>query len=369
MISIEHGYVVRLDWSRPGLQCAEVRVGDRNEKALNYPDITGFVSPGDRVALNTTALNLGLGSGGVHFVFFNYSVSYKPFKPEGHIIKLRYTPLQIKVKLFEENIIFENPSLATERYAGLNGTPVLVGELHSMLAPAVLTLKRLNPGRRIVYIMDDSAALPIRLSDTTNRLRQEGFLYSTITCGHAFGGDHETLNMYTALMAAKEKCKADIIIITPGPGVVGTGTRYGCSGILQGEHIDRVSKWRGIPIVIPRISFSDTRPRHTGFSHHLITALKEISFHRAVIPVPKLSRSKLKVLLKQIKSTEIGRKHKIIIVVPSKPLLVKELTYTSYQLSTMKRGIKDDPDFFISTVAAALFTDTILSRNQNSNSF
>ena len=359
MISIETGDILRLTWSRPGLQCAEVQIGDSKEKALNFPDITGFVSPGDRVAINTTAQNLSLGSGGYHFVFFNYAVRSKPLSPNGHIIKLRYTPLQIKVNLFEENCFPGRNSQAMKPYTGLYGTPVLIGELHSMLAPAVLTLKRMNSKRRIVYIMDDSAALPIHLSDAASKLKQDGLLYATVTCGHAFGGDYETLNMYTALMAAKEACKADIIIITPGPGVVGTGTRYGNSGIVQGEHADRVSKMRGLPFVIPRISFSDKRPRHLGISHHFITAFNEIADFRATVPIPLLSGNKLTLLLEQVKV--IRYKHNIIIV-PPKPHLFKELFHTHYKLSTMRRGVKDDPEFFISVIASAYLTESHLKK-------
>ena len=37
-------------------------------RALAYPPLTGLPEPGDRVLLNTTALDLGLGTGGYALV-------------------------------------------------------------------------------------------------------------------------------------------------------------------------------------------------------------------------------------------------------------------------------------------------------------
>ena len=52
--------------------------------------------------------------------------------------------------------------------------------------------------------MTDSAALPLYLSNVIYHLQEEGLLSGTITCGQAFGGDLETVNIYTALIAARE---------------------------------------------------------------------------------------------------------------------------------------------------------------------
>ena len=197
-------------------------------------------------------------------------------------MKLRYTPLQCKVQVYEELLDSRGSALARSRYEGLKGLPVVIGELHSMVAPFILAMKKLQPDVKIVYIMTDSAALPIYLSDAVFRLKRDSLLEGTITCGHAFGGDLETVNIYTALMAAREELKADVVLLAPGPGVVGTSTRYGYSGIEQGEHIDRVRKMQGVPIVIPRISFGDLRTRHFGLSHHTITALSEIASQELV---------------------------------------------------------------------------------------
>ena len=44
-----------------------------------------------------------------------------------------------------------------------------------------------------------------------------------------------------------------------GPGIAGTGTKYGFTGIEQGPILDAVQKLGGMPISIPRISFADLK--------------------------------------------------------------------------------------------------------------
>ena len=51
--------------------------------------------------------------------------------------------------------------------------------------------------------MTDGAALPLALSDLVWQLRERGLLDSTITCGHAFGGDYEAVSVYSALAVAR----------------------------------------------------------------------------------------------------------------------------------------------------------------------
>lgn len=360
MISIEEAIVEKISWEREGIQCLEVTLAGKagKEKALNYPKLTGKISAGQRVFLNTTAVRLGLGSGGYHFVLFNPARGNIPFSPQGHIIKLRYTPFQLKVHTYEEKLSEICPDILLKKYRGLGNTPVVIGELHSMIAPFVLLFNKRYSGKRIVYIMTDSASLPLYLSDTVSRLKAEGMLAGTITCGHAFGGDIETVNVYTALTAAKEELKADVILLVPGPGVVGTGTRYGFSGIEQGEHIDRVNKFKGIPVFIPRISFADKRSRHYGLSHHSITALAEISSSRAYLPFPLLNKKKRHVLFRQLIKSGLPQKHRLVLV---KKLPLK-MNITFPGIHTMGRSIQEDPDFFAAVEAAAVFTGKLFSK-------
>ncbi len=329
------------------------------EKAINYTKICGEIDIGDIVVLNTGAVYLGLGTGGYNFVIHNYKNEVKDFSTDiGHIIKLRYTPFQVKCLAVEEpgspyhSIIKENTEV--------DNLSVFIGQLHSMLAPLVFLLKYYNKDIKIGYIMTDSACLPIDYSDTVRYLKKGELLNDTITCGQAFGGDFETVNIYTALIAAKEELKADVILLTPGPGVVGTFTRYGHSGIEQGEHIDRVRKLQGLPIVIPRISFSDSRERHFGLSHHTLTALGEIASQSAYLPLPFFNRDKFLLIYRQLKMSGVLGKHKIFVI--NRPDKLGFIKKRGYNIQTMGRGLKQDPAFFLTVISAACFTARIKAR-------
>ncbi|TMK68062.1 MAG: DUF3866 family protein, partial [Actinobacteria bacterium] len=67
-IRLRRGTVVSVGASRPGAIELEVEVDGERFPALAYPDLTGPVREGDVVLLNTTAVALGLGTGGFHLV-------------------------------------------------------------------------------------------------------------------------------------------------------------------------------------------------------------------------------------------------------------------------------------------------------------
>ena len=58
---------------------------------------------GDRVVVNTTAVDLGLGTGGWHVVHWNLERDGWDGPGGGHIMKLRYTSLQIDTGAAEEH--------------------------------------------------------------------------------------------------------------------------------------------------------------------------------------------------------------------------------------------------------------------------
>ena len=68
MIRWRSGEVSELGRSWNGALEVRVRVGEDTVAALAYPRLTGAPEPGDRVLLNTTALDLGLGTGGYALV-------------------------------------------------------------------------------------------------------------------------------------------------------------------------------------------------------------------------------------------------------------------------------------------------------------
>ncbi len=270
--SIERVTVVAL-WGR-----AQV-IGEQAErKIVAYPTLTGPLSVGDDVQLNVTATNLSLGTGGVDFVMGRASSC--PLAPVGyprgggnhkqveHIIKLRYTPLQHAVAVAEQSAAWDDTVVALE------GVRVVACLLHSQVALVAAAAKAASPEVRIAYVMTDSAALPLGFSKLVGQLRAVGLLDSTLTCGQAFGAERECVTLPSALIAAQTLEKATLIIVAPGPGNAGTGTRYGFSGIEQAWALHVVAALGGRAICCLRASEADPRARHRGVSHHSRTVLE-----------------------------------------------------------------------------------------------
>ncbi len=251
---------------RAGLQRVEL---DDGRRAYVLTQLIGPVSVGDRVVVNTTAVDLNLGTGGWDVVHWNLSRESWSGPGGGHVLKLRYTSLQVDTGVAEEGA------------TGLDGKPVVACDLHSQLAPVAMAFADAAPGRRLTYVMTDSAALPLALSDLVVDLVDRGLLAETITCGQAFGGQREAVNLHSALVLAD----GDAVMVAPGPGVVGTGSRLGFGGLEVATVIDAATVLGGRPIVAVRYSGADARARHQGRSHHTTTAL-ELASHPALAPEP-----------------------------------------------------------------------------------
>jgi len=263
--------VVAIVSERPGLQRVDL---DSGRKAYVLTKLIGPVEAGDRVVVNTTAVDLGLGTGGWDVVHWNLSRDEWSGPSGGQVMKLRYTSLQVDTGAAEE----EGLGLP----ADLGGKPVIVCDVHSQLAPVAAGFAGEAPGRRLSFVMTDSAALPLALSDLVATLCERRLLHETITCGQAFGGDREAVGVPSAMLMAG----GDAIVVAPGPGVVGTGTRLGFSSVAMASVIDVTAVLGGRPIVAVRYSGADARPRHRGRSHHTATVLGMAS-HDALAPVPE----------------------------------------------------------------------------------
>src|SRR5690606_4036310 len=153
---------------------------------------------------------------------------------------------------------------------------------------------------RVAYVMTDGGALPAAWSRTLSWLRDQQFLCGCVTSGHAFGGDLEAVNIYSALLAAKYVLHAQVTVVLMGPGVVGTGSTFGNTALEVAPIIDAVSALRGRPVVIPRLSAADPRPRHQGISHHTLTALGRLTHSRATVVIPPLESSLLRRVQEQV---------------------------------------------------------------------
>ncbi|MFZ5688176.1 MAG: DUF3866 family protein [Bacillota bacterium] len=349
MISCSVGTVTEIIGHRKGLTRVIVSFAQGQGKAINYDFLTGVIQVGDRVQVNTTAVDLGLGTGGWHFVMVNMTRPELRLKGPGHIMKLRYTPMQIKVLSVEEE---DSPArLLIEQGGDIKTVPVVVGTLHSMLPYIVSGIIQNKPNLRISYIMTDGAALPLYLSEIVFLLKEAGFLCGTITIGHAFGGDLEAVNIFSGLLAARHIQKADVIVVCMGPGIVGTGIPWGTTALEQGQILNAVHSLGGIPVGVPRISFADSRKRHYGLSHQTITVLKYVVLIPVNIVFPLLkNEDQMNYIKYQLINSGINEKH-LFHQVDGWPGLSHCVEH-GLGATTMGRSVNEDEAFFLAASAA-----------------
>jgi hypothetical protein len=361
---------IRREW--PGALELEVATGGEppaQVRALAYPALTGRPEPGDRVLLNTTALDLGLGTGGYALVVAVPDRLPPGRTGPGHLVKARYTPLQAVVLGADEQ---ESPYHETLRAADdIGAMPVVVADLHSALAPILAGLyfdakhsyaertyderpaaagdDGAGPGGlRVAYVMTDGGALPAWFSRTCATLREAGWLAGTITVGQAFGGDLEAVTLHSGLLAARHVLGADVAVVTQGPGNLGTGTRWGFSGVAAGEAINAVAVLGGLPVAALRVSEADPRERHRGVSHHSLTAYGRVALARADVVVPELDTDFGKLVAAD--AAGLAGRHDIVAV----PVdgLEAALRAAPVRLSTMGRGLDSDLAYFMAAAAA-----------------
>ena len=231
MIRWRRGTVLTLGRRWPGSVELTVEVGGTVLPALAHPALVGEPVPGDAVLLNVGALERELGTGGYALVVALPDRLPPDADTPGHLIKARYTPMQVLVQGADEQGSEHHDLLADDR--PLPGTPVVVAGLHSSL-PAVLA--GLGPGPRVAYVMTDGGALPLWFSRTVAGLAAR--LAGTVTVGQAFGGDLECVTLHSGLLAAVRVLRADVVVVTQGPGNLGTGTTWGFSGVATGEAVN-----------------------------------------------------------------------------------------------------------------------------------
>jgi hypothetical protein len=337
---------VRRSW--PGAVELAVRAdGDRQVRALAYPALVGWPEVGDEVLLNTAALDLGLGTGGYAMVVaVPGRLPADPPPGPGHLVKARYTPLQATVLGVDEP---DSPHHALLRDADdLAGLPVVVADLHSALPAVVAGIRAARPGLVVGYVMTDGGALPAWFSRTVAGLRDAGWLAGTVTVGQALGGDLEAVTLHTGLLAARLVLGADVAVVTQGPGNLGTGTRWGFSGVASGEAVNAVAALAGRPVAALRVSDADPRARHVGVSHHSLTAYGRVALAAADVVVPALDGAFGARV--RAAAAPLGARHRLVEV--STDGLLTALGECPVQLSTMGRGLSEDAAYFLAAAAA-----------------
>lgn len=320
-------------------------------RALAYPALVGDPAPGDRVLLNAGALLMGLGTGGYALVVA-LPDRLPPDPPQaadtrdaGHLVKARYTPLQPILLGVDEEASPHHELLAAVE--GLDGLPVVTADLHSAL-PAILAGIRADASHaRVAYLLTDGGALPAWFSRTLAGLA--GQLAGTVTVGQAFGGDLEAGTLHSGLLAARHVLRADVAIVAQGPGNLGTGTRWGFSGVAVGEAVNAVATLGGRAVGSLRISDADPRPRHRGVSHHSLTAYGRVALAPAELVVPDGLDPTLAARV-AADLVPLAERHRIV-TVPTDGLDAA-LRASPVALSTMGRGLDADHAYFLAAATA-----------------
>ena len=288
---------------------------------LAYTRLTGGVEVGDVVLVNTQATDLDLGSGGFEILYANLTRGLElPAAERAHVMTLPYAPGQLAERFVEED--------QGESAAGLSGLPVVCTGLHSQLAPVCAALT----GRRVGYVQLGGGALPVSLSDTIRTLKARKLLETAIAVSPCLDGDVQSVTAASALIHAAGR-GVDVVVCGIGPGIVGTGSRFGHGGLAVSEAANAAAALGGAPIVAPRVSFGDERERHRGLSHHTRSAL-ELCLGELRVAWPR------------------GLERPAGVEVVEVDVTGWENACASLPLSHMGRGPKEDPWFFAAAFAA-----------------
>ena len=330
---------------------ARLALDDREIIAAGFPSMLGDLLAGDAVIVNTTAIELELGTGGEGFILWNLDGPGPRGPRAGHIVKLRYTPWQTEVLAAEAP---ESPDHESLRAAdSIAGVPVVACGLHSQIAGVAAGVKAARPEARVGYLMTDGAALPIAWSKLVGALKRSGLIDTTCTAGHAFGGDIEAVNIFSGMAGLVHARSADVIVAAMGPGVVGTGTALGFTALEQGQLLDAATALGGRSIACLRISFADDRPRHAGVSHHTITALRVAAREPSVLVLPTLPDEDHSDLLRQIEGAGLEGRHEIETAEGAPG--VELLATRGVSVSSMGRSSDEIPELFLAASAAGRF--------------
>lgn len=354
MIRWRDGTVAEVVRRRAGATELIVATSEGDLRALAYPDLVGEPRAGDRVLLNTTAIALGLGTGGYALVVA-LPDRLPPDRDEpGHVVKARYTPLQATVLAVDEQ---DSPDHATLRDAdSVDGMPVAVADLHSALVPILAGVRAAGRTPRVAYVMTDGGALPLAFSRSVGELRDAGWIAATVTVGQAFGGDVEAVTLHSGLLAARHVLGADLAVVTQGPGNLGTGTKWGFSGVASGEAVNATAVLGGRAVASLRISEADPRERHRGVSHHSLTALGRVALAAADVAVPQLGGAFGAAVVAAV--APLSPPHRLVAIEVEG--LRDAVAAAPVAASSMGRGLDDDEAYFVGCAAAGRHAATLL---------
>lgn len=367
MLSLEIGKILEIVYMNDKIQILSVQIEHKSliEKAINYIDETGICSLMDMVVINSIGNRLKLGTGGYNLVYLNLTENLKddevPDRNHGHIIKMKYTPGQIRVKAVEENI--EDRSIFNMK-AKLEPRTVIFAILHSMLFPLVTAIKYINPNINISCIYTYGGAMNANNSFILKRMKESGLINSIITAGECYGGDYESINIVTGILYGFNKLKSDMIVICCGPGIAGTSTFYGFSTFDFIGSIYSVKLLGLLPVLIPRISMADKRERHMGLSMQCISILQALDFP---IHLPVYSDNEdaagCNLVYNQLVKYNLINKHNVHFI--DNEIIKRAMDNLNSDIRVMGRSYAEDPWFFNNCSSAGYYSVELFKKLRN----
>jgi hypothetical protein len=331
-----------------------VEVGSERRPAWADAGLVGAVEAGDEVLVNTEALDLGLGSGGFDVVHANLTRGLDAQgSPAEHVLKLNYSSLQHPVVPVDRSLDAEDDGPPA---------PVLVIPLHGHLAPAAWAAAQARPGLRVGFVQTPGGALPGALSRDVATLRDRGLLCGHVTAGSSYGGEAEAVSVIGGLDAAAHSLGWDAVIAGPGPGILGSATRFGHGGMAALDTAHAALGAGLATLCSPRLSSSDPRPRHRGLSHHSESVLEAL-LAPVRVPVPEVGVEGWPLLDEEAEPAPDSAEPQaalddLIEVAGGKhDIAVQEVDLRGYAASglpatTMGRSLPQDPLFFAAPLAA-----------------
>ena len=364
MATFRKGVVAEVTDRRADLVKAKVQLQDKSLTCSAFPSMLSGLREGDEVIVNTTGVELSLGTGGEGFIVWNLSQDEDLPPAEGHIVKMRYTPWQTNVLAAEAPESPHHDVLKTAE--SLDGAPVVVCGLHSQVGAAAAGIKAARPDATVGYLMTDGAALPIAWSETVRSLKGAGFVDATCTSGHAFGGDLESVNAFSGMLALRHAARADAIVVAMGPGVVGTDSKFGFTALEQGPLLDAAGALGGEAIAALRISFVDLRKRHVGVSHHTLTALSVAAQQRCKVALPVLPDERAAEVGDQLRTAGITEQHEVVEIDGAPGLgMIRE---KGLRPSSMGRSLDETPELFVAASAAGALAARYIAESDGRHS-
>ena len=138
-----------------------------------------------------------------------------------------------------------------------------------------------------------------------------------------------------------------------GPGIVGTDTRLGFSGIEVGTDPRRRDRARtACRSRASRVSFADARPRHHGLSHHTATALRVATPRAGARPGARPSADAAQAARLRPISTTPGSPRATTWSRSTRPTRIELLARHGLRIESMGRPAADDPVLFEAAAAA-----------------